>query len=103
MTAMEMKDIVQKVSEGTGIPVSDIMSRKKESEVIEARQIFIYISYRMFGKSHRSIARFMKRAQQGISYQIIVFEQKLKIHKGLKLSLQNIENDISVAAINGKK
>jgi chromosomal replication initiation ATPase DnaA len=91
---MEMEDIILRVSGITGIPVSDIISRKKTRGVCEARQLFIYLSFCTFGKSHTDIALFINRTRQDISSQLIDFENRLKIYRRLKSRISEIENMI---------
>ena len=89
-----MEDIIMKISDITGISVNDILSRKKTREICEARQIFIYISSNTFGKSHKNIAIFINRTRQNVSSQIIDFDQQIRIYKGLKNKVKEIEGKI---------
>lgn len=91
---MDMKDIITKVSELTGICMSDILSKKRTGEVCEARKIFIYISWKRLGVSHTSIALFTDRTQQNISAQMLDFDQQLRIYRGLKKKVDMIEEEI---------
>lgn len=90
-----MYDIIMKVSELTVISVNDILSRKRTQDICEARQIFFYLSRKLLGKSNVDIAFFVGgRTHQNIAYQMLGFEQHLKIYKGLKHKVEVIEKDI---------
>lgn len=89
-----MEKILEKVSEITGVSKESILSKRKTSEICEARQIFMYLSKSLTGKSNKSIGIFLDRTQQNVSSQIIDFEQKLKIYKLLDCEVNRIKNAI---------
>lgn len=94
---MDMDNIIMKVSQLTGVTSKDIQSRKKTGDICEARKIFIYISWRRFGISQKSIAGFINRTPQGISSLILDFDQQLRIYRGLKNKVNYIEKQIFTA------
>lgn len=89
-----MNEIIMKVSDLTGISVTDILSRKRTQEICEARQIFIYMSYRELDMSQTSIAVYLNRTRQNISRQMIVFGEQLRIYKSLQNKVEDIEKKI---------
>ena len=91
---MDMNEIIMKVSDLTGVSVTDILSRKRTQEICEARQIFIYMSHRALDMSQTNIALYLNRTRQNISRQIIVFDEQLRIYKGLQNKVDDIEKKI---------
>lgn len=91
---MDMNEIIMRVSDLTGISVTNILSRKRTQEICEARKIFIYISHRVLDISPTSIALYLSRTRQNISRQMIVFDEQLKIYKGLQNKVEDIEKKI---------
>lgn len=91
---MDMNEIIMKVSDLTGVSVTDILSRKRTQEICEARQIFIYISYKKLGLTHATIGQFIDRSQQLVSNQVTIFNEQLSIYKGLKSKVDAIESKI---------
>lgn len=89
-----MNEIIMRVSDLTGISVTNILSRKRTQEICEARKIFIYISHRVLDISPTSIALYLSRTRQNISRQMIVFDEQLKIYKGLQNKVEDIEKKI---------
>lgn len=89
-----MDEIIIKVSDLIGVSVTDILSRKRTQEVCEARQIFIYMSYKKLGVTHASIGQFIDRSQQLVSNQVTVFNERLSIYKVLRKKVDDIENKI---------
>lgn len=89
-----MNEIIIKISDLTGISVTDILSRKRTQKICEARQIFIYMSYRELDMSQTSIAIYLNRTRQNISRQMIVFGEQLRIYKSLQSKVENIEKKI---------
>lgn len=89
-----MEVIIKTVSDFTKITVEDILSRRRTSEINEARQIFMYLSSRLYNKSNISIALFIDRTQQNVSFQLLNFDQQLRIYKGLKVKVEEIKNAI---------
>ena len=90
-----MDEVIEKVSEFTGINIGDIRSRKRMHAISEARQIFVYITMTVYGNSLSSIAEYLDgRTPQGISSQMRTFEQQMKIYKGLNKRVNDIKNAI---------
>ncbi len=88
---MDMDEVIKTVSESTGVSISDILSRKRTQDVCEARQMFSYIVYKRFGVSLANIALYLRRTHQTISFQIITLDQQIRIYKGLRNKIEEIE------------
>ena len=89
-----MEEAIRIVSEYTGVSVDDIMSVKRERNISEARQIFIFLSCGVYGKTQTSIAHFLNRSPQGISEQLKVFVKHLEAYKGLDKRVKEIKDAI---------
>jgi chromosomal replication initiation ATPase DnaA len=90
-----MEEIIRIVSKFTDVPVSDIKSRNRTRKVCEARQIFMYLSYTVYGRTISSIADYLGgRTHQNVSSQLLCFGQQLKIYKGLKKRVDEIKNGV---------
>lgn len=91
---MGMDEIVIKVSSLTGVSMSDILSGKRTQDICYARRIFIYLSCRIFGESHANIALFLRRTRQNVSDQMQLFDQEMRIYRGLKSKVDEIAKEI---------
>ena len=89
-----MDEIIKVVSEMTNVSIDDIMSRKRNKEVCEARQIFIYICHKDRGKTLTSIAEYLDRKSQGITDQYRNFDQQMRVYKLLKKKVIEIKNAV---------
>jgi hypothetical protein len=89
-----MDGIIKTVSEFTGIPIDDILSRKRDGEICEARRIFIYLAYSVFGKSRKNIAIYLHRTRQDISIQLLLFDQELRIYKVMDKKIRELKDAI---------
>jgi chromosomal replication initiation ATPase DnaA len=81
---MDMEDIISRVSEYTGVPVEELKLSRGSRSVSEARQIVMYVSRRLYGKTVFEISSCLNCTHQNVSSRILDFEQSMKIHKGLK-------------------
>lgn len=98
-----MDEIIMKVSDFTGVSVTDMLSRKRTGEVCESRKIFMYLSRRMLGSSTLIIASFLGCKKQNVSSQLIDFEQQVKIYRGLKHKVKSIEKHIVSEVLEGSR
>jgi len=90
-----MEEIIKTVSEMTGISVEDMMSRKRDRALCEARQIFIYICHVKRGIPISAIARYINgRSCQTIALQFRSMEQQIRIYKLLRKQVNEIEDAI---------
>jgi len=89
-----MEEIIKTVSSHTGFTIEEIVSYKQTRPICEARQIFMYLSKRLYGKSNLEIAQFLNRTRQNVGWQIANFDQQLRIYKGLRKKVREIEDAI---------
>jgi chromosomal replication initiation ATPase DnaA len=75
-----MENILEIVSEQTGIPPEDILSRKRDERTAKARHLFMYISS-VSGYSNENISRFIHRTKSDVSLQIRKIGTQEKIYK----------------------
>ena len=84
-----MEDILQMVSENTGISKSEILKKHGNSDVCESRRIFIYLASK--NNSTIRIAEFLGRTRSDIGNQLIKINDEMKIYKSFREKIKNYE------------
>ena len=88
-----MEQIINKVSEYINMPVSVIMSRSRKRDVIDARRIFIYLSYTS-GISSAKISREIGMTQRCVMWNVETLIGQMKLYKSINRDVNEIKNAI---------
>lgn len=87
--------ILNLVSVETEISITDILSCKKQSEIVDARSLFVYILNKNgFYVSYMSER--MSRSTVGIRKLIAAFDNRKQQNKILKTNLEHIEKKLEI-------
>jgi chromosomal replication initiation ATPase DnaA len=77
---LEMVDILTLVSKVTKVFKEDIISRKRDREIVIARSLFSYICRHHLKKQFKIIGRFINRDHSSIIYHCEVYDNYLKMN-----------------------
>jgi chromosomal replication initiation ATPase DnaA len=93
-----MENILEIISEQTGIASEVILSRKRDERTAKARHLFMYISS-VSGYSNENIARFIHRTKSDVSLQIRKIAVQARIYKSLRKEIEDISRLVSEAGL----
>ena len=92
---IEMSDVMGAVCEHTGISEKALISQSRQREVLQARQMFIYLSKNLTDRSLVDIGNCMgHRSHTTILHALNTIKQQLKYDKVLKHELQLLEYEL---------
>ena len=92
-----VEEIIRKVSSLTNIKESDIVGQTRRAEIVEARQISIYLCRDMLGSSLASIGmHFSGRDHTTVLHACRVIEEKRKNNKRILGIITDIKNELSI-------
>lgn len=83
-------DLLSDVSHETEIPEHDILSKRKNSECVDARHLFIYLLHRN-GFYPSTIARMTGMCHRSVTYSLSVFDDRLKFSPMLRINLNSLK------------
>lgn len=84
-------DILEIVSQETGISVSDILSRLRDREIINARFIACAVLKKNFGYTLTNIGKFLgNRDHTSIRHAIIQFNNRVLTEESFRITVNNI-------------
>lgn len=90
----DINDIVEKtlntISQYTDISIDDILSKKRNEEVVEARFLAIYILRIKYNISYYHLKKYFNMTKPGICYAVKTFCDKINTHIYLKMAFNNI-------------
>jgi chromosomal replication initiation ATPase DnaA len=96
-----MEKILETVSEHTGIPPEDILSRKRDERTAKARHLCMYVSS-VFEYSNENIARFIHRTKSDVSLQIRKVAVQARIYKSLRKEIEDIAQSCNKGVLYSK-
>lgn len=73
---VEMRDILEAISEITGISPQSILSESRERAVSDARSIFAYVAVRYTGFTSKALAKYLQKEESSVSNIIHRVESK---------------------------
>ena len=92
-----VEEIIRKVSSLTNIKESDIVGQSRRAEIVEARQVSIYLCREMLGSSLASIGmHFSGRDHTTVLHACKVIEEKRKNNKRISGIVADIKNELSI-------
>ncbi len=92
-----VEEIIRKVSNLTNIKESDIVGQSRRAEIVEARQVSIYLCREMLGSSLASIGmHFSGRDHTTVLHACKVIEEKRKNNKRISGIVADIKNELSI-------
>ena len=92
-----VEEIIRKVSSLTNIKESDIVGQTRRAEIVEARQVSIYLCRDMLGSSLASIGmHFSGRDHTTVLHACRVIEEKRKNNKRILGIITDIKNELSI-------
>jgi hypothetical protein len=94
---MNMEDIIYKVSEFTGVSIEDMKSKKRKRPIVMARRMSMYLANKLLGETTLSIAGYMGCTQQNVSFQLICFDQELRIYKGFRKQVDEMKKFVNLS------
>ena len=84
-----MEEILQLVIEKSGISKEEMMIKRGNLNVCEARRIFLYLANKNYSK--KQISEFIGMSRQNVGAQLNTFNNELKIYKTLREKLKKYE------------
>lgn len=83
-------EILRLVSEETEISTSDILSGSKETDVVDARYLLVYLLYER-GFYPSQIALHVSKTKRSINYILSGFSDRIQRGKMLRIQYENIK------------
>lgn len=83
-------DLLSDVSHETEIPEHDILSKRRNSECVDARHLFIYLLHKN-GFYPSTIARMTGMCYRSVTYSLSVFDDRLKFSPMLRINLNSLK------------
>ena len=92
-----VEEIIRKVSNLTKVDESDIVGQSRRAEIVEARQISIYLCRELLGSSLASIGmHFSGRDHTTVLHACKVIDEKKKNNKRISGIVSDIKNELSI-------
>lgn len=89
------EDLLEIISQETGITISDIMSRSREREIINARFIYCAILKKNFGYTLTSIGKLLDyRDHTSIRHAILQFNNRILTEESFRITVSNVLHKI---------
>lgn len=80
--------VIEIVSKVTDIPQSEILSKRREQEIVDARCILIYVLYKVYNLSFKQIGKIVGRSGENSSYHVRNFESRKDHNKMLRIAYE---------------
>ena len=92
-----VEEIIRKVSNLTKVDESDIVGQSRRAEIVEARQVSIYLCRELLGSSLASIGmHFSGRDHTTVLHACKVIDEKKKNNKRISGIVSDIKNELSI-------
>ena len=92
-----VEEIIRKVSNLTKVDESDIVGQSRRAEIVEARQVSIYLCRELLGSSLASIGmHFSGRDHTTVIHACKVIDEKKKNNKRISGIVSDIKNELSI-------
>lgn len=78
--------IIEVVSEETRVSVSEMWSKNRHEEIVDARMLVVYVAMRHFKLSSCVIGRYVGATPQAIRYMNESFEDRMKARRYLEIA-----------------
>ncbi len=89
------EDLLEIISQETGITMTDIMSRSREREIINARFMYCAILKKNFGYTLTSIGKLLDyRDHTSIRHAIMQFNNRIHTEESFRITVSNILHKI---------
>lgn len=94
-TAISHEEIANKVGALCNVTIADIVGPSRQKDIAHARQIAMYLSKRMTGKSLIEIGKYYgNRSHATVLHAISIIEEQLKFEPVLKRQIDKLENQL---------
>ena len=85
-------DLLSDVSRETEVPECDILSKRRDSECVDARHLFIYLLHRN-GFYPSTIARMTGMCHRAVTFALSVFRYRLNASPMLRINLTALKTN----------
>ena len=86
-----LDDIASTVTRYFGLKFSDLTGRSRRCGIVLARQVFMFLSHRLYGYTKHCVADYLRRDPSTVSYGCVVIEKKNKCDPEIERHLSVIQ------------
>ena len=86
-----LDDIARVVTQYFGLEFSDLVGRSRRCGIVLARQVFMFLSHRLYGYAKHCVADYLRRDPSTVSYGCVVIEKKNQFDSEIERHLSAIQ------------
>ena len=94
-----LDDIASAVTRYFGLEFSDLTDRSRRCGIVLARQVFMFLSHRLYGYTKHRVADYLRRDPSTVSYGCVVIEKKNKFDSEIERHLSAIQRGLQKETI----
>ena len=83
--------IASAVTQYFGLEFSDLTDRSRRCGIVLARQVFMFLSHRLYGYAKHCVADYLRRDPSTVSYGCVVIEKKNQFDSEIERHLSAIQ------------
>lgn len=89
-----LKEIITTISNYYDIPIDDIKSKKRNSDIVKARHVYFYLSKKLTNNILYKIGNIVNRDHSTVLHGYNMIKWDIKIYKDLQKDIEIIEQNL---------